>query len=123
MRQPEGLVIHEELDDFAVGHIANGLASLRESISAFPVYDRPRFVEAIDQGTVFRIGAAFLRAPAHAKVAVAERQHGFHLGQEFQAKPRFDDVPLVGREITRWRPEGFMTDHRAVFSRDSVKLW
>src|SRR6516225_4670005 len=114
MRQPEGLVIHEELDDFTVGHIANGLASLRESISAFPVYDRPRFVEAIDQGAVFRMGAAFLRAPAHAEVAVAERQHGFQLGQEFGTKAFLDNIPLVGRVITRWRPEALMMEHRAV---------
>ena len=37
----------------------------------------------LDQGAVFGIGAAFLRAPADAEVSIAKRQHRFQLGQEF----------------------------------------
>src|SRR4029434_2821712 len=112
--QPEGLVVHEELDDLAVGHVHDGLASFREAVGFLAVDDRPGFIEPIDEGAVFGGGPAFLRAPAHAEVAVAPRQHRFQLGQEFGVKLFFDDVPLVGRVSVEWRPEAFMMDHRAV---------
>src|SRR5262249_25240233 len=104
----EGLVVDEELDDFAVGHTENGLASFREAIRFFCVYDRPGFIESIDEGGIFGVGTAFLRAPAHAEVSVAEREHRFELRQELAVKPFFDDVPLVGRIITGRRSETFM---------------
>ena len=112
--QPEGLVVDEELDDLAVGHAEDGLAGFREAIGVFGIYDRPGFIEPIDEGAVFGIGAAFLRTSAHAEVSVAERQHRFQLGQEFGVKVLFDDVPLVGRVIMGRRPEAFMMNHRAV---------
>jgi len=31
--QPEGLIIHEELDDLAVGHVADRLDSFGEAVS------------------------------------------------------------------------------------------
>src|SRR6516225_3820247 len=71
------------------------------------------FVESVDEGGIFRIGTAFLRASAHAEIPVAERQHRFQLGQEFGVEAFFDDAPLVGREIARRRPERYMMDHRA----------
>ena len=112
--QPEGLVIHEELDDLAVGHVADRLASFGETISFFAVDDRPRFIEPIDESAILGVGAAFFRAPAHAEISVAERRHRFQLGQEFRMKRFFDDVPLVGRIIMGGRPEAFMMQHRAV---------
>src|SRR5215831_12728744 len=112
--QPEGLVVHEELDDLAVGHVQDGLASFREAVGFLAVDDRPGFIEPVDEGAVFGVGPAFLRAPAHAEVAVAYRQHRFQLSQEFRVKPFFDDVPLVGRVIVGWRPETFMMDHQTV---------
>src|SRR6516165_6695600 len=84
--EPEGLVVDEELDDFAVGHAENGLASFREAIRFFCVYDRPGFIESIDEGGVFGVGTAFLGAPAHAEVSVAEREHRFELRQELGVK-------------------------------------
>src|SRR5215831_4691267 len=112
--QPEGLVVHEELDDLAVGHIHNGLAGFCEAVGFLAVDDGPGFIEPVDEGAVFGVGPAFLRAPAHAEVTVAHCQHRFQLGQEFGVKPFFDDVPLVGRVIVEWRPEAFMMDHQTV---------
>src|SRR5271166_2174500 len=111
--QPEGLVVGEELDDLAVGYAEDGLAGFREAISVFRVHDRAGFIKPIDQSAVFGVRAAFFRAPAHAEVSVAERQHRLQLGQEFGVKPFFDDVPLVRWVIMGWRPEAFMMDHRA----------
>src|SRR5215475_2981618 len=112
--QPEGLVVHEELDDLAVRHVQDGLAGFGEAVGFLAVDDRPSFIEPIYEGAVFGVGPAFLRAAAHAEVAVAHRQHCFQLGQKFGVKPFFDDVPFVGRVIVRWRPEAFMMDHRTV---------
>src|SRR4030095_1048006 len=104
----EWLVVHEQLDNLTVDHVADGLANLGETVSVLSIDDRPRFVEPINESAVFSIGAAFLRAPAHAEVSIAERQHRFELGQEFGAKRSFDDVPLVGWIVTgRWS-EAFM---------------
>jgi hypothetical protein len=80
------------------------------------VYDRPGFIEPIDESGIFGIGAALLRTPAHAEIPVAQCQHRFQLRQEFGVKPFFDDVPLVGREITGWRPEGVHDGSSGCFS-------
>ena len=42
-------------------------------IYLFDIDDRPRFIEPINESAVFSVGAAFLWAPAHAEVSVAER--------------------------------------------------
>src|SRR5208337_1484173 len=112
--QPERLVIHEELDDLAVGHATDRLASLGETISFFGVVDRPRLIESIDESAILGVWASFLRAPAHPQIPVAERRHCFHLGQEFRVKRFLNDVPLIGRIIMGWRPEAFMMQHWAV---------
>jgi hypothetical protein len=112
--QPERLVINEELNELAVGHVTNRLASFGETISFFAIDDRACFIEPIDESAILGVGAAFFRAPAHAEISVAERRHRFQLGQEFRVKRFFDDVPLIGRIIMGWRPEAFMVQHRAV---------
>src|SRR5262249_1726060 len=112
--QPEGLVVHEELDDLTVRHVHDGLASFREAVGFLSVHDGSGFIEAIDECTVFDVGPAFLWAPAQTEVAVPQRQHGFKLGQEFRVKPFFNDVPLVGRAIMMGRYEAFMVDHRSI---------
>ena len=71
--QPERLVIDEKFDDFAIGHVTDRLTSFCETVSFFSVDDRPRFIEPINERTVFIAGAALLWAPAHAEVPVAER--------------------------------------------------
>src|SRR6516165_9531329 len=97
--QPEGLVVHEELNDLAVGHIADRLASFCEPISLFSVDDWPRFIKPINESAIFGIGAAFLWAPAHAEITIAKRKHGFQLGQKFGAKGFLYDIPVIGRII------------------------
>src|SRR5215470_12949214 len=114
IRHPERLVIHEQLDDLAVGHVANRLAGPCETISVFSVDYRTRFIEPIDESAILGIWAAFFRASAHAEISVAERQDRLELCQEFGMKRLFDDAPLVGRIITVWRPDAFMMQHRAV---------
>src|SRR5262249_28634420 len=89
-------------------------AGFRETIRFFSVDDWPGLIEPVDEGGIFSMGPAFLRASAHAEISVAERGHRFRLGQEFGVKRLVDHVPLVGRIITRWRPEAFMVEHRAV---------
>src|SRR5262249_356164 len=108
------LIVHEELDDLAVSHIQDGLASFREAVGFLAVDDRPGFIESVDEGAVFGVGPAFLRAPAHAEVTVAHCQHPFHLAHQSGLKLFFDDAPLVGRVIVEWRPEAFMMDHQTV---------
>src|SRR4029453_3622744 len=88
-------------------------AGFGETISFFAINDRVRFIEPIDESAILGVGAAFFRAPAHAKISVAERRHRFRLGQEFRVKRLLDDVPFVGGVIVRWRSEAFMMQHRA----------
>src|SRR5262249_57167511 len=73
--EPEGLVVHEQLDDLAVGYLADGLPSLGKAIGILSVNDRPRFIESINKRGVFRLRTTFLRAPANAEIAVAEGEH------------------------------------------------
>ena len=113
MGQPKGLIVDEELDDLAVGHVENGLPGFRKAVGILSIYHRPRFVEPIDKRTVFCVRAALLRAPAHADIAIAKREHRFELRQEVGTKFFFYDIPFVGGVITTWRTEASMADHRA----------
>src|SRR5262249_37037281 len=113
VRQPEELIIDEQLDDLAVGYVTDGLAGFCEAVGFFAVDDRSRFIESIDQGAVFDVGATFFRAPTHANIAVAQRHHGFRLSQEFGVKSFLDDVPFVGWVITGWRSQWFVIKHPA----------
>ena len=119
--QPKRLVVDEELDDLAVGHIADGLAGPREAEGVFAVNDRPGFMETVDEGAVLGVGAAFLRAAAHPQISVADRQHRFELREELRMKRLFDDAPLVGRIVAGRRPQPLMPDHRAVLSAAARK--
>jgi hypothetical protein len=49
------------------------------------------------------------------------RHHGFRLGKEFGVKRFFDDVPLVGWVVTRWRSQAFVMKHPAA-PQASVEL-
>src|SRR5262245_28574522 len=53
-----------------------------KTVGFFPVDDRPRLVEPIDEGSVLDVGATFFRAAAQAEVPVSEPKHGFCLRQE-----------------------------------------
>ena len=48
IRQPEGLIIHEQLDDLAVREVDDGLALLREAVRSFSVDDRLRLIKPVD---------------------------------------------------------------------------
>jgi hypothetical protein len=112
--QPEGLVIHKELGDLAISHVADGLSHLCEAVSLFPVYDRMGLIESVDQCAVFSIGPAFLRAPAHSEISVAEGRHRFQLGKELRVEPLFNDVPFIGGVVMRWWSEPLVMEHRAI---------
>src|SRR6478672_5088309 len=109
--QPERLVIYEQLDDLAVGHVADRLAGPCEAISVFSVNDRARFIKSIDKSTILGIGPAFFRASTDAEIPVPKRKHRFELCQKFGIKCLFDDVPFVGRIVMGGRPEPFMMQH------------
>src|SRR5262249_24896578 len=113
VRQPEELVIDEQLDDLAVGYVTDGLAGFCEAVGLFAIDDRSRFIESIDQSAVFDVGATFIRAPTHADIAIAQRHHGLRLRQEFGVKSLLDDVPFVGWVITGWRSQWFVIKHPA----------
>ena len=113
MREPEGLIVDEELNDFAVGHVEDRLPGFREAIGIFCIDNRPGFIESVDKGAVLSVRTALLRAPAHADISVAEREHRFKLGQEVGSEVFFDDIPFVGGVVPAGRAEASMADHRA----------
>ena len=113
MGQPKRLIVDEELDGLAVGHVEDGLSGFREPVGILGIDDGPGFIEAIDKRAVFCVGPPLFRAPAHADVAIAKRQHRFELRQEVGTKFFLDDVPFVSGVIPAWRAEAFMADHRA----------
>ena len=113
MGQPKGFIVDEELDDFAIGHADNGLPGFREAVGILSIDDGPGFIKAIDERAVFCVGAAFLRASAHADITIAERQYCFVLGQEVGTKFLFDNVPFVSGVISDRGAETFMADHGA----------
>src|SRR5579884_1223633 len=111
MRQPKGLVIDVELDDFRIRHIDDGLAGLRQSIRLFRIEDRPGFIKPIDEGAVLPDGPSFLEAPPHAEVAVAEREHRLALLEQTWHVLLLDDVPLVRWIDVRSGTEAWVMDH------------
>src|SRR6202008_1614747 len=90
------------------------LSTWRKTSSLFSGEDGPGFIKPVAECAVLDVGTAFLRAAAHAEISIAKRQHRFELGQKIGSKSLFDDVPLIGRIITRWWAEPFVVEHRVV---------
>ena len=110
-RQPERLVVDEQLDDASVGDAEHRLPGAREAVGLLAVDDRPGLVEAVDEGAVLHQRAALLRRAAHAQIAVAEREDGLGLRHELGMEAALDPVPLVGDVIVRRRLDAFVCRH------------
>ena len=68
-----------------------------------------------------RLNAHFLGDGTSA-VTVSRQQHYSQLGEKFWAKALLDDIPLVGRVITGWRPEALMMNY-FTSSQSSIGCW
>ena len=110
--ETEGLVIHEQLDDFTVRHVQHSLACPCETIRFFGVDDWPGFIESVYKCTVLDGRTSLFRISAHAEIPVSQREDGFRLCSELRFEARFDQAPLVRRIVlNRWF-ETFVMKHR-----------
>ena len=73
-RQQHRLVVDVQLDRLVVRDVDNGLAHSREAEGLLGMPDRPRLVEAVDEGSVGVGLPALFDIPTHAQITVADRK-------------------------------------------------
>src|SRR5699024_103115 len=97
-RQQQRLVVDVQLDHRGVRDRDHRLARAGEAEGGFGVVDRPRLVEAVEEGAVALRIAPLLGGAAHPEVAVRGREEGLHEAQ-VRMGAGLDQPPLVERQI------------------------
>src|SRR5262249_47233891 len=110
----ERLVVHEQFDDFAVGHIQHGLSHLRKTESLFAVNDRPGLIKSVYERAVLDVGASlFLNSPP-AEGPLPQSKDGLHLCQKLRSKVLLDQTPFIGGIVLRRWLQTFVMKHSGV---------
>src|SRR4029077_6737305 len=110
--ETKGLVIHKQLNDFAICHVQNGLTRGGKSKGLLAVDNRPGLIKSVHEGAVLDAWASLLRISAHAKVPIAQCEDGFHLCNKFRSKASLDHAPLVGWIVLTWWFQTLVMKHR-----------
>ena len=96
--QVEGLVLHQQPDDLAVGDVDHRLSVLGVPEAALRVGERVDLVETPQVGPGQAVGLAFVQVAAQADVAVGERHHRLGLSDRVQVQLGLADRPRLDRE-------------------------
>ena len=94
----ERLVVDQQPDDLAVGHVDERLALLRVAVAGLGVGQRAELEERVEVGAGQSVRLAFVEVAAKSDVSVGQCEHRFGLGQQFEVERRLADVPRFDRE-------------------------
>ncbi len=94
----EGLVVHEQTDDLAVGDVDDGLSRLRIAVAGLGVWQRACLVESVQVAARQAVGLAFVQVTAQPDVSVAEREDRPRLCQQGQAQLALAERPRLDAE-------------------------
>ena len=92
------LVLDEEPDDLAVGHIHHGLARLRIAVTTFGVRQITQLVEAVEVGAGMIDRLALLEASAEADVTIRECEQRFLSAQHVEIDSAPVQLPRIDVE-------------------------
>ena len=91
------LVLDQQPDELAVGHVDHALAVLRVAVGALAVAQRDRLVEAVEIGAAEGARLALVEVAAQAQVAVGDGEERLGLGQEVEVELGLAQAPGLGR--------------------------
>jgi len=96
--QAERLTVHADQQALGVGHVDDRLPRPGESERLLGVMDRPRLVEAVEEGAVaVGVGVPLLVIAAEAEVAVPDGEHSLDRAPVRPVVTGFADSPLLHR--------------------------
>ena len=116
----ERLVVHEQADHLAVGHVHHGLARIGEPVCGLRVRQRAHLVEGVEVGAGGVHGLALVEVAAQADVAVRQREDRLALAEHVEPQlalvdgPGLDVVEVVAhRSISSLRSSTTMSAPRS----------
>jgi hypothetical protein len=77
----ERLVVHEQADQLAVGHVHDRLTGVREPVGRLGLWQRPRLVERVQVRAGDLEGLALVEVAAHPDVAVRQGEDRLALAE------------------------------------------
>ena len=96
--QIEGLVLHEEADQLAVGDVDDRLAGLGVAVAALRVRERPLLVERVEVGAGGGVRLAFIEVATQSDVPVGQGEHRLDLADRGHVQLRLAHVPRFDGE-------------------------
>jgi hypothetical protein len=93
----EGLVVDQQPDRLAVGHVDDGLPRLGEAVARLGVGQRAQLVERVEVGARDAVRLALVEVAAQADVPVAEREDGLGLREDLEVEAGLADMPRLDR--------------------------
>src|ERR1019366_2794809 len=108
----EGLIVDQQTDDLAVGHVDPRLPSLGVAIAGLAIAQRTRFVETAEVRAGEATGLALVQICAQPKVPIAQSKQRFRVDEHVQAQRGLAEGP-------RLHGEGRVLDHEAINSARS----
>ena len=93
----EGLVVDQQPDRLAVGHVDHGLPRLGEAVAGLGVRQRPQLVERVQIGARDAVRLALVEVAAQADVPVAECEDRLRLGEDLEVEAGLADMPRLDR--------------------------
>ena len=100
----EWLVVDEETDDLAIGHVDHRLARFGVPEPRFGVRQRAKLVEAVEISSRQAVGLALVEVAPQADVAVGEGEDRLALAEDLEVQLGLANPPGVDGEAT-------LTDH------------
>ena len=82
----ERLVVDEQADDLAVGHVDQGLTRFRVAIRRLRVWQRHLLVDRVQVGPGDRMRLALVEVGTPADVAVGQREDGLRLPEPLEVE-------------------------------------
>ena len=113
----EGLVVDQQPDELAVGHVDQGLARLRVAVAPLGVRQRPLLVDRVEVGARGAERLALVQVPPQAEVAVAEGEHRLAVGQPGQVEAGLPQAPRL--EAERGLVHGARSSSRSLTTRSA----
>ena len=108
----EGLVVDQEAQQLAVGHVDHLLAGLRIAEAGLGIGEGAQLVDAVEVGAWDAERFAFVEVAAQAQVTVGQREHRLALLDDAEVEGHLADAP-------RLEGEGGVGDHDG--SRSSAR--
>src|SRR5262245_26090060 len=94
----ERLVVDEEPDQLAIGHVDDGLADARAAVNGFAVVEWAQLVHGIQITARQAVRLALVEVGTQTDVAVRQREHGLALRQHIEVEPDLANRPGFDRK-------------------------